>query len=95
LTEPRYDSAEPAELKPLSEEALIARVTQLLSEAGPQAAHCVVQYSLQARIDYLLATHLPVNIPSRTRKLAAAVDQSIRKGYEYFFGGDFLDRKGQ
>ena len=51
----------------------------------------MIQYSLQARADYLLATHLP----SRTRKLAAAVDKSLRKAYEFCFGGDLLDSGGQ
>jgi hypothetical protein len=77
--------------KPLSEEALIIRATYLLSENDPQAAHCVIQYSLQSRIDHLLATHLP----SRTRRLAAAVDKSIRKAYQCCFSGDFLDSAGQ
>ena len=84
-------AAEAAESKPLNAEALIDRITKLLAATDSQTAYCVLHYSLQNRVDYLLATHLP----SKTRKLAAAVDEALRRAYTLCFGGDFLDPAGE
>ena len=41
-----------------SEGALLTVATEL-ADADPHAAHSAILYSLQARVDYLLGTHLP------------------------------------
>jgi hypothetical protein len=47
--------------------------------------------SLQARIDFLLATHLP----SQTRQLIEATDASLRRAYAIVFGADLLNPAGE
>ena len=57
-----------------SEGALLTVATEL-ADADPHAAHSAILYSLQARVDYLLGTHLP----EQTCELAEAVDATLRK----------------
>ena len=47
-------------------------------------------YSLQCRVDWIMAVHLP----SHTRALAQAVDQSLRRVYKTCYGVDLLDTTG-
>jgi len=68
----------------------IASVTASLSVRSAHCAHTAIFYSLQSRVDYLLAVHLP----SQTRQLAAAVDASLRKAYAQALGADMLDPEG-
>jgi hypothetical protein len=61
-----------------------------IAEACPHSAASVMFYSVQARVDYLLSTHLP----SQTRNLAAGIDECIRNLYVKVNGADLLDPNG-
>ena len=61
-----------------------------LAAADPHAAHAAIQYSLQARVDWVMSVHLP----EETRSLAAAVDRTLRTCYALCFGADPLDPNG-
>ena len=60
-------------------------------QRSAQCATTVLNLSLQARIDFLLATHLP----SQTLKLAKATDAALRKAYAVVYGADMLDPTGE
>jgi len=68
----------------------IAAVTTDLASLNAHCASAAILYSLQSRVDHLLAVHLP----SLTRRLATAVDLALRKAYAVAHGADMLDPEG-
>ena len=74
----------------IESEGSIVELTKLLTSKDAHVAHTAIHYSLQCRVDYVLATHLP----SQTRHLATAVDESLRRAYKLCLGVDLLDEQG-
>ena len=68
----------------------IEKTAQNLMAESAHVAHSVIYYSLQCRIDWLLATHLP----SQTKDLAHAADSVLRRIYKQCYGCDLLDTEG-
>ena len=69
----------------------IATTVAAFVQSSAQCATTVLNLSLQARIDFLLATHLP----SQTRQLVEATDVSLRRAYAVVFRADLLDPAGE
>ena len=72
------------------EPGTIKSVTENLAVRSAQCAHVAIFYSLQSRVDYLVAVHLP----EHTQQLAAATDEALRKAYARTFGADMLNPEG-
>ena len=72
------------------EPGTIKSVTENLAVRSAQCAHAAIFYSLQSRVDYLVAVHLP----EHTQQLAAATDEALRKAYARTFGADMLNPEG-
>ena len=68
----------------------ISNTSTLLAQDSTHSASAAIFYSLQARADFILGTHLP----SQTRLLAAAIDEALAKAYEKAFGFDVLGATG-
>jgi L-aminopeptidase/D-esterase-like protein len=69
----------------------IESVVNKLAGDSAHALSTAIYYSLQARVDFLLETHLP----SLTRSLARATDEALSKAYIKAFGFNLLDPNGQ
>jgi hypothetical protein len=75
-------------------EEVVKQIELVTEKLAQESAHCLsaaIYYSLQARVDFLLETHLP----SLTRELAQQVDVSLRKAYIKAFDIDLLSPSGQ
>ena len=72
-------NAEKGKLSPFSR--------NLLAAAQPHAAHAAIQYSLQARVEWVMG----VRLPEETKPLVAAVDRTLRACYALFLGAGPLD----
>ena len=72
-------------------EGKLLSLVRRISNIDPHAAHSVTLYSIQNRIDYVLATHLP----SQTRDLATACDNMLRRACRACYGTDLLSPEGQ
>ena len=66
------------------------RVTRALLEEDAQCAQTALYWSLQCRIDYYMAVHLP----SETREMAKMVDAGLRECYAEVLGKDLLSPEG-
>ena len=65
-------------------------IASALAAADQHAAHALIQYSLQARVDCAMGVHLP----EETKPLAAAVDPTLRACYAPCLWADPLDPNG-
>ena len=74
----------------LAEPGTILRVATKLAAIDPHVANSAALYSLQARLDYIMATHPP----SLTGNLARAADEAMKRSYETIFGTDILNPEG-
>ena len=72
-------------------EGTISSVSSTLAARDAHVASVAIYYSLQTRVDYLLATHLP----RQTRGLAKAVDRALRGAYTRAFDSDVLCPEGE
>ena len=61
-----------------------------LAAANPHAAHAAIQYSPQARVNWVMGVHLP----EETKPLAAAIDRTLRACYAICLGAGPLDPNG-
>ena len=66
------------------------RVTRALLEEDAQCAQTALYWSLQCRIDYYMAVHLP----SETQEMAKMVDAGLRECYAEVLGKDLLSPEG-
>ena len=66
------------------------RVTTALMAEDTRCASISLYLSMQCRIDYFLATHLP----SETREMAEIVDAGLRECYAQVMGQDLMDPDG-
>jgi len=73
---------------------ITSEIESVVNKLAGDSAHVLstaIYYSLQARVDFLLETHLP----SLTRSLARATDEALSKAYIKAFGFNVLDPNGQ
>ena len=69
---------------------MVQRVTTALMAENARCASISLYMSMQCRIDYFLATHLP----SETREMAEIVDAALRECYAQVMGQDLMDPDG-